>query len=66
MAVPTLMVSIFNQIMPPKMRFGFFWFSCHASSRLSARLYSRIVIMCSTSLFYRCDISAFILAQLSI
>ena len=54
MAVPTLIVSILSQIMPPRMRLAFFWLSCQASSRLSARLYSRIVIMCRSLSFYPC------------
>ena len=53
MAVPTLMFSILSQIMPPSTRLAFFWFSCHASSRLSACLYSRIVIIdAGSSLFF--------------
>jgi hypothetical protein len=60
MAVPTLMFSILSQIMPPMTRLFRFWLSCQASSRLSARLYSRIVIIRSTSLF---SIATFILSQ---
>ena len=45
MAVPTLIFSIFSHSIPPSTRFGRFWFSCHASSSVAGRAYSRIVII---------------------